>query len=61
MTTSRRTGGDSHAHDRRVRRRGTFSHKRDLTKALTIRAHKFSARAQEKITTLGGKAEVIEA
>ena len=33
----------------------------DLTKALTIRAHKFSARAQEKITTLGGKAEVIEA
>jgi large subunit ribosomal protein L15 len=33
----------------------------DLTKALTVRAHKFSARAQEKITGLGGKAEVIEA
>jgi large subunit ribosomal protein L15 len=33
----------------------------DLTKALTIRAHKFSARAQEKIATLGGKAELIEA
>jgi large subunit ribosomal protein L15 len=33
----------------------------DLTKALTVRAHKFSARATEKITTLGGKAEVIEA
>ena len=32
----------------------------DLTKALTVRAHKFSARASEKITTLGGKAEVIE-
>jgi large subunit ribosomal protein L15 len=32
----------------------------DLTKALTIRAHKFSAKAQEKITGLGGKAEVLE-
>ena len=32
----------------------------DLTKALTVRAHKFSARASEKITALGGKAEVIE-
>ena len=32
----------------------------DLTKALTVRAHKFSARATEKITALGGKAEVIE-
>ena len=32
----------------------------DLTKALTVRAHKFSARAQERITGLGGKAEVIE-
>ena len=31
-----------------------------LTKALTVRAHKFSARATEKITALGGKAEVIE-
>jgi ribosomal protein L15 len=25
-----------------------------------VRAHKFSARATEKITALGGKAEVIE-
>ncbi len=33
----------------------------ELTKALTVRAHKFSAKAQEKITGLGGKAEVIEA
>jgi large subunit ribosomal protein L15 len=32
----------------------------ELTKALTIRAHKFSAKAQERITGLGGKAEVIE-
>ena len=32
----------------------------DLTKALTVRAHKFSARASEKITGLGGKAEVLE-
>jgi len=33
----------------------------DLTKSLTVRAHKFSARAQEKIAGLGGKAEVLEA
>ena len=32
----------------------------ELTKALTVRAHKFSARAQERITGLGGKAEVLE-
>src|SRR5207302_10790639 len=32
----------------------------DLTKALTVRAHKFSARAQERSTGLGGKAAVIE-
>jgi large subunit ribosomal protein L15 len=33
----------------------------NLTKALTVRAHKFSAKAQERITGLGGKAEVLEA
>ena len=33
----------------------------DLTKALTVRAHRFSAKAQERITGLGGKAEVLEA
>jgi large subunit ribosomal protein L15 len=33
----------------------------DLTKALTVRAHKFSVRAQEKLAGLGGKAEVIGA
>ena len=31
----------------------------DLKKALTVRAHKFSKSAQEKITKAGGKAEVI--
>ena len=31
-----------------------------LTKALTVRAHKFSAKAQEQIAASGGKAEVIE-
>ena len=31
-----------------------------LTKALTVRAHKFSAKAQEQIGKAGGKAEVIE-
>jgi large subunit ribosomal protein L15 len=35
--------------------------KGDLTKALTVRAHKFSAKAQERIAGLGGKAEVLEA
>ena len=34
--------------------------KGSLTKALTVRAHKFSARAQEVITAAGGKAELIE-
>jgi large subunit ribosomal protein L15 len=33
----------------------------ELTKALTVRAHKFSAKAQEKLAGLGGKAEVIGA
>jgi large subunit ribosomal protein L15 len=32
----------------------------ELTKAITVRAHKFSASAAEKITKAGGKAEVIE-
>ncbi len=32
-----------------------------LTKALTVRAHKFSAKAQEAITGAGGKVEVLEA
>ena len=31
-----------------------------LTKALTVRAHKFSAKAQELIAGAGGKVEVIE-
>src|SRR5437773_10368279 len=33
----------------------------ELTKALTVRAHKFSARAAERIQGAGGKAEVLEA
>jgi large subunit ribosomal protein L15 len=32
-----------------------------LSKALTVKAHKFSAKAQERITGAGGKVEVIEA
>jgi large subunit ribosomal protein L15 len=32
----------------------------EFTKKLTIRAHAFSAKAKEKIESLGGKAEVIE-
>jgi large subunit ribosomal protein L15 len=32
----------------------------ELTKALTVRAHKFSAKALEVIQKVGGKAEVIE-
>jgi large subunit ribosomal protein L15 len=32
----------------------------ELTKALTVRAHKFSAGSQEAIAKLGGKAELIE-
>src|SRR5262249_50570337 len=48
---------------------GVISHLRDgvkvlakgaLTKALTVRAHKFSARAQEVIANAGGKAELVE-
>ena len=35
--------------------------KGDLTKALTVRAHKFSAKAQERIAGAGGKIEVLEA
>lgn len=31
----------------------------ELTKALTVKAHKFSKSAQEKIVAAGGKAEVI--
>src|SRR5262245_11774153 len=31
-----------------------------LSKALTVRAHKFSAKAQERIAGAGGKAEVLE-
>ena len=32
-----------------------------LTRALTVRAHKFSAKAQELIASAGGKAEIVEA
>jgi large subunit ribosomal protein L15 len=32
----------------------------ELTKALTVSAHKFSKSAQEKITKAGGKAEVLQ-
>ena len=31
-----------------------------LTKALTVHAHRFSGKAQERIATLGGKAELIQ-
>ena len=34
--------------------------KGDLTKALTVHAHRFSARARERIAGAGGKAEVLE-
>jgi large subunit ribosomal protein L15 len=49
--------------------RGVLKHTRDgvkilgsgpFTKALTVRAHKFSAGSQEAIAKLGGKAELIE-
>jgi large subunit ribosomal protein L15 len=33
--------------------------KGDLTKALTVHAHRFSAAARERITGVGGKAEVL--
>jgi large subunit ribosomal protein L15 len=32
----------------------------ELSKSLTVRAHKFSAKAAEAIAARGGKAEVIE-
>jgi large subunit ribosomal protein L15 len=32
----------------------------DLGKALTVRAHKFSGKAAEKIAAAGGKAEILE-
>ena len=32
----------------------------ELSKAITVRAHKFSAKAQELITGAGGKVEVLE-
>ena len=34
--------------------------KGDLTKALTVHAHRFSAKAKERIASLGGKVEVLE-
>jgi len=34
--------------------------KGDLTKALTVHAHKFSEKAKERIAGLGGKVEVLE-
>jgi large subunit ribosomal protein L15 len=34
--------------------------KGDVTKALTVHAHRFSARARDRITAVGGKAEVLE-
>jgi large subunit ribosomal protein L15 len=52
-----------------LQQRGTVKSLRDglkilgkgaLTKALTVRAHRFSAKAQEVITALGGKVEIIE-
>ena len=35
--------------------------KGELTKALTVRAHRFSAKAEERIAAAGGKTERIEA
>jgi large subunit ribosomal protein L15 len=51
-----------------LRKAGVISTKRpvkilgdgDLTKALTVQAHKFSKSAQEKITKAGGKFEVLQ-
>jgi large subunit ribosomal protein L15 len=34
--------------------------KGDLTKALTVHAHRFSAKAKERIAHVGGKVEVLE-
>jgi large subunit ribosomal protein L15 len=31
-----------------------------LTKALTVHAHRFSGKAQERIAALGGKTELIQ-
>ena len=31
----------------------------DISKALTVRAHKFSGKAAEKIAAAGGRAEVV--
>jgi large subunit ribosomal protein L15 len=45
---------------RRVRDGVKILGKGDLTKALTVHAHRFSAKAKETITGLGGKAEVLE-
>ena len=51
-------------HERRlVRRKGEpvkILGDGEFTKKLTIRAHAFSAKAKEKIESLGGKAEVIQ-
>jgi large subunit ribosomal protein L15 len=51
-----------------LRKAGVISTKRpvkilgdgDLSKALTVQAHKFSKSAQEKITKAGGKFEVLQ-
>ena len=51
-----------------LRKAGVISTKRpvkilgdgELTKALTVQAHKFSKSAQEKITKAGGKFEVLQ-
>jgi large subunit ribosomal protein L15 len=32
----------------------------DLTKSLTVHAHRFSAKAKERISSLGGRAELIQ-
>jgi large subunit ribosomal protein L15 len=59
-----RTWGPEEFHDARVtsdRKDGLkILGDGELTKAQTVRAHKFSASAKEKIEKAGGKAEVIE-
>ncbi len=44
-----------------IRRRGPIKvlARGDIAKALTVRAHKFSGKAAEKIAAAGGKAEVL--
>ena len=50
-----------------LRERGLISHngqvkvlaRGDISKALTVRAHKFSGKAAEKIAAAGGRAEVV--